>query len=151
MSRTFDAAAVRARFGAAPAQIPDWLGLVGDAVDNLPGVPGVGPRTVAALLAAFARIEAIPAVQRPGERAAFATPSVWRSSSTDTASARCECASWRRSGATCPGSRASCRGGGLTPHASRRSASGSAGEASASARCDSAPARIDCPIGAESS
>jgi len=59
--RRLDAAGVRERFGVAPAQIPDWLGLVGDAVDNLPGVPGVGPRTAAALLAAFGRIEAIPA------------------------------------------------------------------------------------------
>ena len=59
--RTLDADGVRARFGVAPAQIPDWLGLVGDAVDNLPGVPGIGPRTAAALLAAFGRIEAIPA------------------------------------------------------------------------------------------
>jgi len=60
-AQRLDADAVRARFGVAPGQIPDWLGLVGDAVDNLPGVPGIGPRTAAALLAAFGRIEAIPA------------------------------------------------------------------------------------------
>ena len=58
--RSFDAAGVRARFGVAPAQIPDFLALVGDAVDNLPGVPGIGPRTAALLLAAFGRIEDIP-------------------------------------------------------------------------------------------
>ena len=59
--RTLDAAGVRERFGVAPQQIPDYLGLVGDAVDNLPGVPGVGPRTASALLARFGTIEAIPA------------------------------------------------------------------------------------------
>jgi 5'-3' exonuclease len=58
--RSFDADGVRARFGVAPAQIPDFLALVGDAVDNLPGVPGIGPRTAALLLAKFGRIEDIP-------------------------------------------------------------------------------------------
>ena len=58
---TRDADAVRERFGVDPAQIPDWLGLVGDAVDNLPGVPGVGPVGAAAALRAFGRIESIPA------------------------------------------------------------------------------------------
>ncbi len=56
-----DAAAVRAKFGVEPEQIPDYLGLVGDSVDNLPGVPGVGPRTAAAALCAFGAIERIPA------------------------------------------------------------------------------------------
>jgi DNA polymerase-1 len=56
-----DAAAVRAKFGVEPEQIPDYLGLVGDSADNLPGVPGVGPRTAAAALGAFGAIEAIPA------------------------------------------------------------------------------------------
>jgi 5'-3' exonuclease len=56
-----DADAVRARFGVDPGQIPDFLGLAGDAVDNLPGVPGVGPRSAAAALRRFGRIERIPA------------------------------------------------------------------------------------------
>ena len=56
-----DADAVRARFGVDPEQIPDYLGLVGDAVDNLPGVPGVGPKSAAAALRCFGRIEGIPA------------------------------------------------------------------------------------------
>ncbi len=60
-ARLLDAAGVRARFGVNPSQIPDYLGLVGDAVDNLPGVPGIGPKTAAALLGAFGRVEAIPA------------------------------------------------------------------------------------------
>jgi 5'-3' exonuclease len=56
-----DARGVRARFGVDPGQIPDYLGLVGDAVDNLPGVPGVGSKSAAAALRAFGRIEEIPA------------------------------------------------------------------------------------------
>ena len=55
-----DADAVRKKFGVDPAQIPDYLGLVGDAVDNLPGVPGVGAKPAAAALQAFGRIEDIP-------------------------------------------------------------------------------------------
>jgi 5'-3' exonuclease len=55
-----DADGVRQRFGVSPAQIPDYLALVGDAVDNLPGVPGIGPKTAAQLLAGFATLDAIP-------------------------------------------------------------------------------------------
>jgi len=56
-----DADGVREKFGIDPDQIPDYLGLVGDAVDNLPGVPGVGPKGATAVLRAFGRIEHIPA------------------------------------------------------------------------------------------
>jgi DNA polymerase-1 len=56
-----DADGVRAKFGVDPAQIPDYLGIVGDAVDNLPGVPGIGPKGAAAALGAFGRIEDVPA------------------------------------------------------------------------------------------
>ena len=41
------------RFGCRPAQVPDLLGLQGDPVDNIPGVPGVGKKTARALLAEF--------------------------------------------------------------------------------------------------
>jgi 5'-3' exonuclease len=57
---TYDADGVRAKFGVSPAQIPDYLGLVGDTIDNLPGVPGVGPKSAAAVLGAFESIESIP-------------------------------------------------------------------------------------------
>ena len=59
--RTFDAKGVRERFGVSPERIPDWLALVGDAVDDLPGVPGFGPKSAAAALAAFGALEAFPA------------------------------------------------------------------------------------------
>jgi len=55
-----DAAGVRARFGVAPAQIPDYLALIGDAVDNLPGVAGIGPKSAAQLLAKYGALDAIP-------------------------------------------------------------------------------------------
>jgi len=58
---TTDADGVRAKFGVDPAQIPDYLGLMGDKVDNLPGVPGIGAKTAAAVLRAFGRIEDVPA------------------------------------------------------------------------------------------
>jgi len=53
------AANVKKKTGVDPTQIVDWLSLVGDAVDNIPGVPGVGPKTAAALLGRFGTVEAI--------------------------------------------------------------------------------------------
>jgi DNA polymerase I len=50
---------VRVRAGVGPAQIVDWLSLTGDAVDNIPGVPGVGPKTAAALLKQFGSVAAL--------------------------------------------------------------------------------------------
>ncbi|WP_420427802.1 DNA polymerase I [Algiphilus sp.] len=44
---TFDPAAVRDKYGVPPEQIVDWLALMGDTSDNIPGVPGVGPKTAA--------------------------------------------------------------------------------------------------------
>jgi 5'-3' exonuclease len=58
--RRMDADGVRAKFGVNPNQIPDYLGLVGDSVDNLPGVPGIGPKSASAALGAFGDIDAIP-------------------------------------------------------------------------------------------
>ena len=58
--KTFDADAVREKFGVSPAQIPDYLGLVGDTIDNLPGVPGIGAKSAAAVLQAFETIENVP-------------------------------------------------------------------------------------------
>ncbi len=57
---TLDADGVREKFGVDPAQIPDYLALLGDAVDDLPGVPGYGKKSAAAALGAFGRIDAIP-------------------------------------------------------------------------------------------
>jgi len=54
-----DAAAVLAKTGVLPAQIVDWLSLVGDAADNIPGVPGVGVKTAASLLNEFGSVDGI--------------------------------------------------------------------------------------------
>jgi DNA polymerase I len=48
---------VRAKTGLAPEQVVDWLSLIGDAVDNIPGVPGVGPKTATDLLKQFGSID----------------------------------------------------------------------------------------------
>jgi len=55
--REYDAKAVEERFGVDPARVPDYKGLVGDTSDNIPGVPGVGPKTAASLLQEFTTVE----------------------------------------------------------------------------------------------
>ncbi len=59
--REIDEAAVLAARGVPPALIPDWLGLMGDDADGIPGIPGFGAKTAAAVLARFGSLEAIPA------------------------------------------------------------------------------------------
>ena len=44
-------------FGVTPAQIPDLKGLMGDASDNIPGVPGIGEKTAVRLLTAYGTLE----------------------------------------------------------------------------------------------
>lgn len=53
------AAGVPARHGVRADQIADYLALTGDAIDNIPGVPGIGAKTAAALLARFGTLEAL--------------------------------------------------------------------------------------------
>jgi DNA polymerase-1 len=48
---------VRAKTGVEPSQIIDWLSLVGDAVDGIPGVRGVGPKTATKLLLEYGTAE----------------------------------------------------------------------------------------------
>jgi DNA polymerase-1 len=48
---------VSAKSGVEPGQVVDWLALMGDAVDNIPGVPGVGTKTAAGLLQEFGSVE----------------------------------------------------------------------------------------------
>ena len=55
-----DADAVVAKFGVAPERIPDYLALVGDAADGYPGLPGIGPKTAAQLIARYGPLEAFP-------------------------------------------------------------------------------------------
>jgi DNA polymerase-1 len=48
---------VMVKAGVRPGQVADWLALMGDAVDNIAGVPGVGPKTAAELLRQFGSAE----------------------------------------------------------------------------------------------
>ena len=51
--RVLDEAGVEAKFGVKPSRIPDYLALVGDTADNIPGISGVGPKTAAAWINRF--------------------------------------------------------------------------------------------------
>ncbi|HEY1252063.1 MAG TPA: 5'-3' exonuclease H3TH domain-containing protein [Thermoanaerobaculia bacterium] len=55
-----DADAVVAKFGVPPERIADYLALVGDAADGYPGMPGIGPKTAAQLIARYGPLEAFP-------------------------------------------------------------------------------------------
>lgn len=55
----FDPAKVREVLGVEPRQIPDLKALVGDTSDNIPGVPGIGPKSAGALLERFSHLEGI--------------------------------------------------------------------------------------------
>src|SRR5262249_48207019 len=48
---------VKAKYGVRPNQIIDWIGLMGDAVDGIPGAPGIGEKGAASLLAEFDNVE----------------------------------------------------------------------------------------------
>ena len=54
-----DIAATKEKFGVPPEGIVDYLSLIGDSSDNIPGVEGVGPKTAAALIAQFGSIDAM--------------------------------------------------------------------------------------------
>ena len=56
-----DEAGVEARFGVTPGRIVDYLTLVGDSVDNVPGVPKVGPKTAVKWLAAYGSLDGVRA------------------------------------------------------------------------------------------
>jgi len=53
----FDGDAVIAKWGVGPEQIPDLLALMGDSIDNIPGVPGIGEKTAVKLIGQFGSVE----------------------------------------------------------------------------------------------
>jgi DNA polymerase-1 len=66
MSRTtLDVAGVEEKFGVAPGQIVDYLALIGDSSDNIPGIPKVGPKTAAKWLGSWGSLEGI--IEHAGE------------------------------------------------------------------------------------
>ena len=72
-----DPAAVEAKLGIHPTQVVDFLSLIGDSVDNIPGVPGVGEKTALELLRKFDSVDALltrlDEVERPKLRASLET------------------------------------------------------------------------------
>jgi len=56
----YDEAAVIEKYGVTPISIPDWLALVGDAADGIPGVPSWGAKSSAAVLSKYQHLDAIP-------------------------------------------------------------------------------------------
>ncbi|MDD2239198.1 MAG: 5'-3' exonuclease H3TH domain-containing protein [Kiritimatiellae bacterium] len=67
-----DPAGVEAKTGVRPSQIVDWLALIGDVADNIPGVMGIGPKTATKLLVQYGSLEAalaqIEQITPPGLR-----------------------------------------------------------------------------------
>ena len=63
--RVMDADGVREKFGVPPGQIAEYLALIGDTSDNIPGINGVGPKTAAKWFAEFQTLENI--IARAGE------------------------------------------------------------------------------------
>jgi DNA polymerase-1 len=59
IEKVWTAAEVVAKTGVRPEQVVDWLSLIGDAVDNIPGVPGVGSKTATQLLQKYDSIESL--------------------------------------------------------------------------------------------
>ena len=55
----YNPAGVEEKYGVTPQQIPDYLGLMGDSADNIPGVPGVGPKTASKFLQKYGSIEGL--------------------------------------------------------------------------------------------
>lgn len=54
-----DETGVREKFGVSPGQVIDVLGLIGDSSDNVPGVPGIGPKTATPLIQKYGTIPAL--------------------------------------------------------------------------------------------
>ncbi len=74
-NQKLDARKLTEKFGVMPEQMADYLALTGDAVDNIPGVPGIGPKSAAALLGHFgdldslyARVEEVPTLAIRGAK-----------------------------------------------------------------------------------
>lgn len=67
--KVYDRAAVIERYGCEPERFADLLGLMGDSVDNIPGVPGIGEKTAAALLTEYGSLDLVfdhaPEIKKP--------------------------------------------------------------------------------------
>ncbi len=70
--KVIDVAAIQSELGIEPPQVIDMLGLAGDTSDNVPGVPGIGPKTALTLIREFGTMEGIyehiDEISRPKQR-----------------------------------------------------------------------------------
>ncbi len=57
--KTYDIEAVKERFGVCPEKVVDILGLAGDQSDNIPGIPGIGPKNAQRLIEEFGSVEGV--------------------------------------------------------------------------------------------
>jgi len=57
--KTYDEAAVKEKFGVGPGKVVEILGLMGDTSDNIPGIPGIGPKTAQRLIEEYGSVEAV--------------------------------------------------------------------------------------------
>lgn len=57
--KTYDVEAVRERFGVGPDKVVEILGLTGDTSDNIPGIPGIGPKTAQRLIEEYGSVEEV--------------------------------------------------------------------------------------------
>jgi len=68
---TFDAEMVRKKWGIDPRQMVDYLALIGDTIDNIPGVPGIGEKSAKELLATYGSFDGIYAELDKGDATAI--------------------------------------------------------------------------------
>ena len=68
----YDAAGAKEAFGVEPEKVADVMALWGDAIDNIPGVPGIGEKTAKALITEFGSLDQLYAnldkVKKPAQR-----------------------------------------------------------------------------------
>lgn len=94
-SLLLDAQGVYDTYGFTPAQIPDMKGLMGDASDNIPGIPGIGEKTALKLITQYGSLDDVleHADQVKGKLGESCVPdAIWR----------CSAASWAPSAAARP-------------------------------------------------
>ena len=94
-STLYDRAGVEEKFGVPPERVVDVLALVGDSVDNVPGVPGIGEKGARDLIREYGSLEATLENAEKVKRAAY------RTGCSSTARTRSFRSGWSRCAATC--------------------------------------------------